>query len=57
MTRRTLMVVMNADWRGSLRAVGKRANARGYRGEVLNFETAGSCSASSPSVAGHWCMR
>ncbi len=42
MSKRTLMITMNADWRGSLRAVGKRANARGYQGEVLNFETAGS---------------
>ncbi len=42
MSKRTLMITMNADWRGALRAVGKRAGTRGYQGEVLNFETAGS---------------
>jgi predicted transcriptional regulator len=42
MTKRTLMITMNADWRGALRSVGKKASARGYQGEVLNFETAGS---------------
>ena len=42
MTRRTLMITMNADWRGALRAIGKKASARSYQGEVLNFETAGS---------------
>ena len=42
MKKRALTITMKADWRGSLRAVGKRANARGYQGEVLNFETAGS---------------
>lgn len=42
MTKRTLMITMTADWRGALRAAGKRATARGYQGEVLNFESAGS---------------
>jgi len=42
MTERTLMITMNADWRAALRSAGKRATARGYQGEVLNFETAGS---------------
>ena len=42
MTRRTLTIAMNADWRSALRTAGKRATARGYQGEVLNFETAGS---------------
>jgi predicted transcriptional regulator len=42
MTQRTLMITMNADWQGALRAAGKRAAGRGYKGEVLNFETAGS---------------
>ena len=42
MTKRTLMITMNADWRGALRAAGKRAAARSYQVEVLNFETAGS---------------
>ena len=41
MTRRTLMITMNADWRAALRTAGKRAAARSYQGEVLNFETAG----------------
>jgi predicted transcriptional regulator len=42
MTKRTLMITMNADWRAALRTAGKRAAARSYQGEVLNFETAGS---------------
>ena len=42
MTKRTLMITMTADWRGALRAAGKRAAARAYQGEVLNFESAGS---------------
>ncbi len=42
MTKRTLTITMTADWRGALRVAGKRATARSYRGEVLNFESAGS---------------
>jgi predicted transcriptional regulator len=42
MTKRTLMITMTADWKDALRAAGKRAAARSYQGEVLNFETAGS---------------
>jgi predicted transcriptional regulator len=42
MIRRTLTITMNADWQGALRTAGKRATGRGYQGEVLNFETAGS---------------
>ena len=42
MTKRTLMITMNADWQAALRGAGKRATARSYQGEVLNFETAGS---------------
>lgn len=42
MTKRTLMITMTADWRGALRGAGKRATARSYQGEVLNFESAGS---------------
>lgn len=42
MSKRTLMITMNADWREALRGAGKRAVARSYQGEVLNFETAGS---------------
>lgn len=39
MTRRTLLITLNADWRGALRAAGKRAGARSDQGEVLNFES------------------
>jgi predicted transcriptional regulator len=42
MTKRTLMITMNADWRAALRGAGKRATARSYQGETLNFESAGS---------------
>ena len=42
MSKRALMITMNADWRAALRSAGKRATARSYQGEVLNFETAGS---------------
>ncbi len=41
MSKRKLTITMNADWRTALRASGKRATARGYQGEVLNFESAG----------------
>jgi len=40
MTRRTLTITLNGDWRGELRAAAKRASARSYQGERLNFETA-----------------
>ena len=52
MSKRTLTITMNADWGGALRAVAERATARRFQREVLNFETASSFSASSPSVAG-----
>lgn len=42
MTKRTLMITLNSDWRGALRVAGKRTAARSYQGEVLNFESAGS---------------
>jgi predicted transcriptional regulator len=42
MSKRTLMITMNADWRAALRGAGKTATARSYQGETLNFETAGS---------------
>ena len=42
MSKRTLMITMNADWRAALRGAGKRATARTYQGEILNFESAGS---------------
>lgn len=41
MKNRTLTITMNPDWRAALRAAGKRAQARTYQGEVLNFESAG----------------
>ncbi len=42
MTKRMLMITLNTDWRAALRGAGKRATARNYQGEMLNFETAGS---------------
>jgi predicted transcriptional regulator len=42
MTKRTLTITMSSDWRAALRGAGQRAAARTYRGEVLNFESAGS---------------
>ena len=42
MSKRTLMITMNADWQAALRGAGKRATARTYQGEILNFESAGS---------------
>jgi predicted transcriptional regulator len=42
MTKRTLTITMTADWRAALRGAGRRAGARSYQGEVLNFESAGS---------------
>jgi predicted transcriptional regulator len=42
MTKRTLTITMTPDWSAALRVAGKRARSRGYQGEVLNFESAGS---------------
>jgi predicted transcriptional regulator len=42
MTKRTLTITMSPDWRAALRGAGRRAAARSYQGEVLNFESAGS---------------
>lgn len=42
MSKRTLTITMNADWKTALRSAGRRAAARSYQGEVLNFESAGS---------------
>lgn len=42
MTKRTLLITMNADWRGAMRTAGRKATSRSYQGEVLNFETAAS---------------
>lgn len=37
---RTLTITLESDWKSALRAAGKRARARSYQGEVLNFESA-----------------
>jgi len=42
MTKRTLTITLSADWRSALRSAARRGNSRGYQGETLNFETAGS---------------
>ena len=39
MEQRTLIVTVQPDWRGALRAVGRAAEGRHYQGERLNFET------------------
>lgn len=41
MSDRTLTITLQPDWRGALRAAGRRASAASYQGEVLNFETPG----------------
>ena len=41
MSERTLTVTLQPDWRAALREAGRRAQKRGYQGEVLNFESAG----------------
>lgn len=41
MSNRTLTITLQPDWRGALRAAGRRARATRYQGEVLNFETPG----------------
>lgn len=39
MTKRTLTIRLDSDWRAGLREIGRKAAARTYQGEVLNFET------------------
>lgn len=39
--QRTLTITLQPDWKTALRTSGKRAQARTYQGEVLNFETPG----------------
>jgi predicted transcriptional regulator len=39
--KRTLTITLQADWRGALRAAGRRARSGTYQGEVLNFESPG----------------
>lgn len=40
-TGRTLTITLQPDWRAALRQAGKKAQARSYQGETLNFETPG----------------
>jgi predicted transcriptional regulator len=37
-TTRTLTITLNPDWKSGLRSAARRATARTYQGEVLNFE-------------------
>jgi predicted transcriptional regulator len=41
MTQRHLTISLQPEWRAALRQAGARAKARGYQGEVLNFESPG----------------
>jgi predicted transcriptional regulator len=41
MSKRTLTITLQPDWRAALRQAGRRASARSYQGEVLNFESPG----------------
>lgn len=41
MSKRTLTITLQPDWKTALREAGRRATARSYQGEVLNFETPG----------------
>lgn len=41
MNQRHLTITLQPDWRSALRQAGVRAKARGYQGEVLNFESPG----------------
>ena len=41
MSKRTLTVTLQPDWKAALRQTGRRASARTYQGEVLNFESPG----------------
>lgn len=40
-TKRTLTITLQPDWKAALRTAGKRAQAKTYQGEVLNFESPG----------------
>jgi predicted transcriptional regulator len=40
-TKRTLTITLHPDWKAALRGAGKRAQAKTYQGEVLNFESPG----------------
>ena len=41
MSKRTLTITLQPDWKAALREVGRRASARSYQGELLNFESPG----------------
>jgi predicted transcriptional regulator len=41
MRKRTLTITLQPDWKAALREAGRRASARSYQGEVLNFESPG----------------
>lgn len=41
MSKRTLTITLQPDWKAALREAGRRASARAYQGEVLNFESPG----------------
>jgi predicted transcriptional regulator len=39
MKKRTLTITLQPDWKSALRQAGRRASARSYQGEWLNFES------------------
>jgi predicted transcriptional regulator len=41
MNKRMLTITLQPDWKAALRQAGRRATARSYQGEVLNFESPG----------------
>jgi predicted transcriptional regulator len=41
MSKRTLTITLQPDWKAVLRKTGRRASARSYQGEALNFESPG----------------
>jgi predicted transcriptional regulator len=41
MSKRTLTITLQPDWKAALRQAGRRASSRSYQGEVLNFESPG----------------
>ena len=41
MSKRTLTITLQPDWKAALGQAGRRASARSYQGEVLNFESPG----------------
>jgi predicted transcriptional regulator len=41
MSKKTLTITLQPDWKAALRQAGRRASSRSYQGEVLNFESPG----------------